>query len=205
MLLHMDDFGSAGTPATRKRKTPAVALVGAGLVGGAILAGLTTASAQSGDPTPSPSHAPGPAPDRGPAPGRGPGHHGRHGFGGPEMHLGRALHGEFVTKDADGGYRTVAMQQGEVTAVSPTSVTVRSEDGYARTYAVTDDTTVVSANDGIGDIEQGDVVHVAAEVAGGTATAVRIVDVTEAGRLRERWGFRGGKQRAPRPEATPSG
>ncbi|HVF05711.1 MAG TPA: hypothetical protein VNA20_12795 [Frankiaceae bacterium] len=202
----MADIAPAGPPAPRKRTTPAVALVGAGLVGGVVLAGLTTANAQSGQPTPTPSEAPG-APDKQPGQGKRDkqGKQGKH-FGGPGMHLGRgALHGEFVTKDADGGFRTMAMQNGEVTAVSPTSITVRSEDGYSRTYAVTGDTTVVSANDGIGDVAQGDTVHVGAEVAGGTATAIRIVDVTEADRLRERWGFRDKGARKPgAPAASPS-
>ena len=194
----MEDIVSAGTPATRTRKTPAVALVGAGLVAGLVLAGLTTANAQSGDPTPAPSAPTDPAPG-----GRPFKHKGMH--RGPGPHLGgRALHGEFVTKDADGDFRTMAMQHGEVTAVSATSVTVRSEDGYSRTYAVTDDTTVVSANDGIGDVKEGDAVRVVAEVSDGSASAVRIVDVTEAGRLRDKWGF-GRDRKAPRPTPSPSG
>ena len=194
----MEDIVSAGTPATRTRKTPAAALVGAGLVAGMVLAGLTTANAQSGDPTPAPSAPADPAPG-----GRPFKHKGMH--RGPGMHLGGpALHGEFVTKDADGDFRTMAMQHGEVTAVSATSVTVRSEDGYSRTYGVTDDTTVVSANDGIGDVKEGDTVRVVAEVTDGSASAVRIVDVTEAGRLRDKWGF-GRERKAPRPTPSPSG
>lgn len=198
----MADIDPAGTPAPRKRRTPAVALVGAGLVGGVVLAGLTTANAQSGQPTPAPSATGAPDEQSGKQ-----GRPGKHGFGGPGKHLGRdALHGEFVTKDADGGFRTMATQQGEVTAVSPTSITVRSEDGFSRTYAVTDDTTVVSANEGIDDVKAGDTVHVGAQVAEGTATAVRIVDVTEAGRLRERWGFRDkGARRPGAPAPSPSG
>lgn len=196
----MEDIVSAGTPAPRTRKTPAVALVGAGLVAGVVLAGLTTANAQSADPTPAPSAPADPGP--GGRPGKLKGMH----RGGPGMHLGGpALHGEFVTKDADGDFRTVAVQRGEVTAVSATSITVRSEDGYSRTYAVTDDTTVVSANDGIGDVREGDAVHVSAEVTDGNATAVRVVDVTEAGRLRDKWGFGRGPKRDPRPTPSASG
>ena len=201
------DTTDAGSPAPRQRRFPAAALVGSGLVAGLVLAGLTAANAQS-DPSPSPgATAPG-APDlahpgKGRGPG-GPGGPGGRGFGGLGPGLGNALHGEFSTKDADGGYRTLAVQRGTVTQVSATSIAVRSEDGFARTYAVGDDTTVVSANDGIGDVATGDVVHVLAEVSGDDATAVRIVDVTEAGRLRERWGLRGDKRDRRAPAASPS-
>ncbi|MEI8408959.1 MULTISPECIES: hypothetical protein [unclassified Kribbella] len=48
--------------------------------------------------------------------------------------FGDALHGEFVTAKDGGGYETIATQKGEVTAVSTTSITVKSADGYSRTY-----------------------------------------------------------------------
>ena len=67
-----------------------------------------------------------------------PGHHGQFGLGG-------ALHGEFVIKKDDGPYQTVAAQRGEVTAVSKDSITVKSEDGYSRTYTITEDTLVNAA------------------------------------------------------------
>jgi len=47
-----------------------------------------------------------------------------------------SLHGEFVVTDGNGGYRTELAQTGTVTAISPTSITVRSEDGFTQTYAV---------------------------------------------------------------------
>jgi hypothetical protein len=46
----------------------------------------------------------------------------------------RAEHGEFVLR-GKGGPRTVDVQRGVVTAASPTSVTVRSTDGFTATYA----------------------------------------------------------------------
>jgi hypothetical protein len=46
------------------------------------------------------------------------------------------LHGEFVVADGAGGYTAVLTQTGTVSAVSPTSVTVRSEDGYSQTYVI---------------------------------------------------------------------
>lgn len=59
--------------------------------------------------------------------------------------FGRGLHGEFVVRAADGVFRTVGTQRGDVTAVSPTSVTLRSADGFVRTYAVTSSSRVRSA------------------------------------------------------------
>ena len=47
-----------------------------------------------------------------------------------------SLHGEFVVPDGAGGYTTVLTQTGTVTAISPTSITVRSEDGYSQTYVI---------------------------------------------------------------------
>ena len=46
------------------------------------------------------------------------------------------MHGEFVVRDGAGGYTTVLTQTGTVTAISPTSITVRSEDGFSQTYVI---------------------------------------------------------------------
>jgi hypothetical protein len=51
-----------------------------------------------------------------------------------------SLHGEFVVPDGAGGYTTELTQTGTLTAVSPTSITVRSEDGYSQTYVITERT-----------------------------------------------------------------
>jgi hypothetical protein len=47
-----------------------------------------------------------------------------------------ALHGEFVESDGPGKFTTVLSQTGRVTAISPTSVTARSEDGFSQTYVL---------------------------------------------------------------------
>jgi hypothetical protein len=47
-----------------------------------------------------------------------------------------SLHGEFVVPDGAGGFTTELTQTGTVTAISPTSITVRSEDGNSQTYAI---------------------------------------------------------------------
>lgn len=53
------------------------------------------------------------------------------------------LHSESVVKKADGTFETVLTQQGTVEAVSDTSVTVKSEDGFTQTYAVTAETKII--------------------------------------------------------------
>lgn len=92
---------------------------------------------------------------------------------------GGALHGEFVVPKKGGGYQTVASQRGTVESISSTAVTVRSEDGYQRTYAVDDTTMVNAGRAGVGSIEKGATVAVVATVSGDDATAVRVVDVSK--------------------------
>lgn len=89
--------------------------------------------------------------------------------------MGPGIHGEFTVADGNGGWKTIATQVGEVTAVSPESITVKSADGFTKTYVVTEATRVgADGRDGIADIATGDKVHVGAEVAGDTATATHI-------------------------------
>ena len=65
------------------------------------------------------------------------GQHGVVGGPGPAAVGSTSLHGEFVEPDGANGYTTVLTQTGTVTAISPTSITVRSEDGYSQTYVMT--------------------------------------------------------------------
>ena len=55
---------------------------------------------------------------------------------GPAAVEATSLHGEFVEPDGAGRYTTVLTQTGPVTAISPASITVRSEDGYTQTYVI---------------------------------------------------------------------
>ena len=139
------------------------------------------------DPTPSPSASSSQSPGTPQEPNRdrGPGKHEMLGMGG-------ALHGEFTVKKDGGGYQTVATQRGEVTAVSKGSLTVKSEDGYSRTYTLTEDTLVNAARDGIDDVKTGNTVNVIATVADGKATAVSVNDGTVRDAARDRWGFKHG-------------
>ena len=96
------------------------------------------------------------------------------GFGGP---FG-AVHGQFVVPKSGGGYQTIDTQRGSVTAVSATSITIKSADGFTKTYQVVSSTNVDAQRDGIGTVKIGHQVAVTATVSGSTATAVSILDFT---------------------------
>lgn len=95
------------------------------------------------------------------------------------------IHGEFVVPKREGGYRTVAIQRGEATEVSESTITVKSEDGYIRTYAVNGDTRV-NGDGRIGDMKQGARVRIMAILEGNSARAVRIFDEAMKQEMREK-------------------
>ena len=161
----------------------AIAVGAVVLVGG----GGAAALAASSTPTPAPSSpgtpgygAPSTAPSEG-APGRGPGR-GRGGL--PGLGAG-ALHGT-LTVPAAGAYEEVLVQRGTVTAVTPTSLIVKSADGYTHTYVLNGSTRV---NGKVGDASSLAVDDKVGVLAGSDSTA-RIVH--------ER-----GEARAGLPEGTP--
>jgi hypothetical protein len=88
-------------------------------------------------------------------PGGGPGGNGPVRIGGPMFGDDQAQHGEF--------------QLGEITAVSDDSVTVKSEDGYEKTYVIDSDTQKS------GDLAKGTQVNVTATTANGTTTAKSVM------------------------------
>jgi hypothetical protein len=51
-------------------------------------------------------------------------------------HDSASLHGEYVVANGSGGFETMISQTGRVTAISSTSVTARSNDGYSQTYVI---------------------------------------------------------------------
>ncbi|MCW2673411.1 MAG: hypothetical protein JWP14_2000 [Frankiales bacterium] len=174
----------------------AVALLGGGIAAAAgrgasssLAAGLgSAAAAPSGTPTARPGAHPGrPGPRQGgdaDHPG-GPGGPRGRGPGGPGAGGPDVLHGRFVRQSGT-SYVTEDVQQGTVTAVGATSLTVRSADGYSETYVLTGSTTY--GRDGkASDLAVGDPVRVRATVAGGTATATSVDE-----------------RRAPAPKATAS-
>ena len=163
----------------------------AGVVAAGVLAGagVAVAATSSSSPTPAPTTSPS-ASARRPLPAQPPKGawriHGAPGpfgpaFAGPGTLGGGlfgAVHGTVVVPKPGGGYQTVEFQNGKVTAVSSTSITLRSADGYSRTYQVTSSTMVNAQRDGIGSIKDGNQVEVVATVGGSTTTATRIIDVT---------------------------
>jgi hypothetical protein len=164
----------------------AAAVLGAGAVTGVSVAFASDpqsdpqAAAYTTSPSPSGSAA---TPEQGPRNGPS-GHHGPGrafpGLGG-DIGLGRgggdALHGEFTVKDKDGKIVTKVVQHGSVTAVSATSVSLKSEDGFTGTYAVNSDTKVRVGGDSaaIGGVKAGNNAWVIATKSGSTSTADSLV------------------------------
>jgi hypothetical protein len=91
--------------------------------------------------------------------------------------LRRAEHGE-VTVRTKKGDRVLDVQRGQVTAVSPTSVTVRSKDGFSAAYAVTSTSKVRGKKKPttISAVHNGDRVLVIAVHDGSTTTVRRLAD-----------------------------
>jgi hypothetical protein len=89
-----------------------------------------------------------------------------------------AIHGQMVLAKPGGGYQTLDIQRGKVTAVSAGSISVRSADGFTASYAVSGSTDVDAQRDGIGSVKAGNQVAVLATVSGSTATATSITDLT---------------------------
>ncbi len=151
----------------------------------------TLASRGAQSPAPSPS-ASAPSGHR-----RGPGGFGA--FGGPGGlgfgGLGGSIHGQVTVPKSGGGYQTVDVQRGTVSAVSNSSITVMSADGYSATYVVSSSTEVNAQAAGIGTVKVGDNVTVTATLSGKTATAASITDLTSIRSSRGSFGFPAGPPR----------
>jgi len=143
----------------------ATGIVGAGVAGGLTYAAVSTPAAASSDL--------GSAVDSALASGTGgTGTHMRMGMGRHGL-LNRIEHGELTlrTRQVD---RTVDLQRGVVSAVSPTSISVTSPDKFAGTYTV-DSSTKVRTRSGlvsISAVHNGDQVFVVATA----GKAIRILD-----------------------------
>ncbi|HVW41386.1 MAG TPA: hypothetical protein VHC18_08555 [Amycolatopsis sp.] len=119
-------------------------------------------------------------------------------FGGGRMGgaaaLTDALHGEFTVSE-NGTYVTERMQRGDVTALSGTSITVKSTDGYTQTY------TIDSATDKASNLATGSTAMVIAKVNGTGATATSITDANQA---QGRGGMPGGGQNGGQLNGAPA-
>jgi hypothetical protein len=172
-----------------------VALAGGGGIGYAATHSLTAKAADTAAVTAaSPSATPSPSASGTPGSGHGwrsfPGGPGRV-FGplGLGAIGGGVVHGQLTVPKSGGGYQTVDVQDGTVTAVSTGSITVKSADGFTATYTVTSKTVVGAQAAGIGSVKKGDTIFVTATVSGSTATAASIVDLTAVKAGRASFGF----------------
>jgi hypothetical protein len=96
----------------------------------------------------------------------------------PRPRTGRALHGTF-TVERKGAPTVVDVQRGMVTAADPSSITVRSSDGFSATYGLTSATKIRKDKKAAtaADVPVGTRVGVLADAAGGhpTARTVRVL------------------------------
>lgn len=161
-----------GSPEPGRKKTnPKVAIAGA-LIAVAIASGGITAGIMAATGRGNGNSVTG-------APGGGAGFGGRGGgFGGGGGSAMAALHGTSVVSDGNGGYRTELTQTGTVSAVSSSAITVKSEDGYSKTYAITSSTSVDNGSDKIGSVATGNTVRIVADA---KASATAITDTNLAG------------------------
>ncbi|WP_055731188.1 hypothetical protein [Sciscionella sediminilitoris] len=92
--------------------------------------------------------------------------------------LAKVSHGELTMEGKK--HRVVDIQRGAVTAVNTSSITVRSSDGFTKSYAVNDKTKVRAVPgkkpEKITDVHTGDEVGIRADKAGNTSTATLIAD-----------------------------
>jgi hypothetical protein len=100
----------------------------------------------------------------------GPGGPGR--WGGPAG----AIHGEFVVPDGNGAYTTVLTQTGVLTAVSDTSITAKSADGFTQIYTIAPGSRAVNTQ-----LAVNDTVTIRANVTDNTATATTVTEGDDPG------------------------
>jgi hypothetical protein len=175
------------------RNRAKIAVAGAIVAAAVASAGVTAAVVSSGSGTSSSAQA---------GPGGGQGFGGQ--AGGPGGTAGgglvSALHGTYVVSDGNGGYTTQLTQTGTVSAVSSSSITVKSTDGYSKTYVVGSSTSVDNGSDAIGDVATGHTVRIVATSSSDTATATTITDTNIASTTTQ--GGPGGGQGGPMQNGT---
>lgn len=170
-------IGPLGLRARTRRPYVLVAVAVTALLGGAGAALVVTGS---GVPVPAQNAAAaGPSPSTAPSAGL----PGVAGPGSRSSSPGRITdpevqYGQYVVRQPGGGYQTIDVQNGQVTAVNGTSVTLRSDDGFTRGYVVARSTVVDSGRDAIAAVKVGDEVSAQATVTGTTVTATSITDLT---------------------------
>ncbi|HST65248.1 MAG TPA: hypothetical protein VLM05_08675 [Mycobacteriales bacterium] len=149
---------------TRKLALGVAGVVAAGVLG---TAGVAAATSDPTTPAPAASSAPSSSPSAGTADKhKGAKHKARRAL------IARGMHGEFVVKGKDGKPVTLVTIRGQVTAVGPTSVTVKAEDGFTTTFVANADTKVRGADvTKIADVKVGAKGAVLGVKSGNTTTA----------------------------------
>ena len=151
-----------------------IALVAAGVLaggaGGVVISQLGVAGATSPSPSPvAPFGAPGPD-----------GADGMRGLGllGGIAGGGRLLHGEATVAKAGGGTTVVRFQNGVISAISGSTMTVRSTDGFTGTYTVngTSRISLNGTNGTLSKLAKNDQVRVLAVQSGSSDVAKMVFD-----------------------------
>jgi hypothetical protein len=148
---------------TRKLALGVAGVVAAGVLG---TAGVAAATSETSSPAPAASSAPSTS---APAPAdKGKDKKAKHAR---RAVIGRGMHGVFVVKGKDGPVTLVTIR-GQVTAVTPTGVTVKAEDGFSQTFAANADTKVRGADaKTLADVKVGAKSAVVGVKSGNTTTA----------------------------------
>ncbi|SEH01578.1 hypothetical protein SAMN05444920_12126 [Nonomuraea solani] len=101
-----------------------------------------------------------------------------------------AMHGEFMVATKDGcGTVPLLAQTGQATAVAEDSITVRSQDGFEKVYAINDDTRTIAGRRGNSSVRQDDWVSVTATSDG---TALTVYDLSRPSK--RIWSYQGWKR-----------
>jgi hypothetical protein len=87
-----------------------------------------------------------------------------------------ALHGEFVVPDGNGAYTTVLTQTGVLTAVSDTSITAKSADGFTQIYTIAAGSRAANTQ-----LAVNDTVTIRANVTNNAATATTVTEGDDPG------------------------
>jgi hypothetical protein len=187
-------------PRNRRRRRLTKTAAGLAVILGAGAGGAAVASATSAGPASSTPAASAPAPGTNSSRGTGgfrrgffpPG-----GLGGPMaagpmggfgMGLGGAIHGSFTVKGPSGTYETIDTQYGTAEAVSSSSISVKSADGFSQSYSVDSSTIVDAEQSGILSVKVGDTVSIQGLVSGSMVKAQRVLDVTQVKANHPSWG-----------------
>jgi hypothetical protein len=151
---------------TRKLALGVAGVAVAGVLG---TAGVAAATSETSTPTPAASSAPSSGSSTSTATPAKPGKDRKHAR---RALMARGMHGEWVVKGKDGKPVTLVTIRGQVTAVGPTSVTVKAEDGFTATFAANSDTKVKGADvHSMSDVKVGAKGAVVGVKSGNTTTA----------------------------------